>query len=115
MCGIAGFWSQRPDRANAAVLRDMTDQLAHRGPDDSGAWCDEAAGVSLGHRRLSIVDLSPLGHQPMVATSGRYHIVFNGEIYNFLELRRELEAAGDTFRGHSDTEVMLAAISRWGL
>jgi len=93
----------------------MVNTLHHRGPDDSGAWADVAAGIALGHRRLAIVDLSPEGHQPMRSVCGRYVISFNGEIYNFRALRRELEGAGHTFRGHSDTEVMLACISQWGL
>jgi asparagine synthase (glutamine-hydrolysing) len=116
MCGIAGFWAPGFDRAAAeAILARMTDTLEHRGPDDSGVWLDEERGVALGHRRLSILDLSPAGHQPMASRDGRYVMVFNGEIYNFSALRTQLAAAGDTFRGHSDTEVMLAAISRWGL
>ena len=120
MCGIAGFWAEGGlDRRADDVLRGMTDPLRHRGPDDAGCWCDAGAGVGLGHRRLSILDLSPEGHQPMVSRSGRYVIVFNGEVYNFAELRRELEDAagpgGLPFRGHSDTEVMLAAIEAWGL
>jgi asparagine synthase (glutamine-hydrolysing) len=118
MCGIAGFLSFG-DRAVASTLdavRGMTDALAHRGPDDSGHWCDDAAGVALGHRRLSIIDLSPLGHQPMASADGRWTVVFNGEIYNYQTLRRELEAAGERgWRGTSDTEVLLAAVSRWGL
>lgn len=99
----------------------MARTIAHRGPDDSGLWVDEAAGVALGHRRLSILDLSPAGHQPMVSASGRYVIAFNGEIYNHLELRADLEKtnAGGTaamaWRGHSDTETLLAAIEAWGI
>jgi asparagine synthase (glutamine-hydrolysing) len=98
----------------------MTGALVHRGPDSMGHWVDEQAGVSLGHRRLAIIDLSPEGHQPMVSACERYVIVFNGEIYNYKSLRRELEEQADGapplhFRGHSDTEVMLACISRWGL
>jgi asparagine synthase (glutamine-hydrolysing) len=118
MCGITGFWSEGARGSGTSDdLRRMTDALQHRGPDDSGVWVDPDTGVHLGHRRLSIVDLSPDGHQPMVSHDGRYVIVFNGEVYNFADLRRELTAGGDAppFRGHSDTEVMLAAITRWGL
>ncbi len=116
MCGIAGFWTQGGlGRDAESVLRSMTDALVHRGPDDSGAWLDPEVGIALGHRRLSILDLSPLGHQPMRSEDGRFQMVFNGEIYNFAELRRDLEAGGHAFRGHSDTEVMLAAFVAWGL
>ncbi len=91
----------------------MADTLAHRGPDDSGVWTDSAAGVALAHRRLSILDLSVAGHQPMVSASGRYVIVFNGEVYNHLEIRRKLNFS--TWRGHSDTETLLEAIDTWGI
>jgi asparagine synthase (glutamine-hydrolysing) len=117
MCGICGFWQR--DGASAAELRRMAQrmgcQLAHRGPDDTGEWVDEAAGVALAFRRLAIVDLSPLGHQPMTSASGRYEIIFNGEVYNFAALRSELEGRGHRFRGGSDTEVILAAVEQWGL
>jgi len=93
----------------------MVDALRHRGPNDSGAWADAQAGIALGHRRLSILDLSPEGHQPMHSACGRYVISFNGEIYNFGGLRKELEGLGHAFRGHSDTEVMLGCISQWGI
>ena len=95
----------------------MADRLAHRGPDDSGVWVDGSAGLALAHRRLSIVDLSAEGHQPMRSASGRFIITFNGEIYNFRALRAALEAdrGAPAWRGHSDTEVMLAAFERWGL
>ncbi|HEY9829311.1 MAG TPA: asparagine synthase (glutamine-hydrolyzing), partial [Stenomitos sp.] len=118
MCGIVGFWdnSQQLNTDQLApMVQRMSDTLLHRGPDDGGIWVDAEAGIALGHRRLAIVDLSPEGHQPMVSADGRYVIVFNGEIYNFLELRRQLEQLGHRFRGHSDTEVMLAACSQWGL
>lgn len=117
MCGVAGFLTLAPEtetELKISVYR-MTSQLAHRGPDDSGIWVDPEAGVALGQRRLSILDLSRDGHQPMHSESGRYVIVFNGEVYNFSELRADLEARRHTFRGHSDTEVMLAAIEEWGV
>ena len=116
MCGLAGFIASAGMQraAMAADTLRMTQALAHRGPDDSGVWLDEAAGVALGHRRLSIIDLSPAGHQPMVSASGRYVIVFNGEIYNYQELRAQLDA-GQQWRGHSDTEILLAAVEAWGL
>ncbi|MEI6066074.1 MAG: asparagine synthase (glutamine-hydrolyzing) [Methylococcaceae bacterium] len=102
MCGIIGISGGCLDHLAAA-----SDLLAHRGPDDSGIFVDQNAGVGLGHRRLSIVDLSPLGHQPMLGADGTVVLVFNGEIYNFRELRVDLEAKGFSFRGHSDTEVLL--------
>ncbi|HYA65696.1 MAG TPA: asparagine synthase (glutamine-hydrolyzing) [Burkholderiaceae bacterium] len=119
MCGIAGFWDQggrlRAEEAGR-VLRSMTDAIQHRGPDDEGSWFDPQSGIALGHRRLSIIDLSPAGHQPMSCAQDRYRIVFNGEIYNFAHLRRELEGRGyGPWRGHSDTEVLLAAIAHWGV
>jgi len=93
----------------------MADALATRGPDDEGVWSDAAAGIALGHRRLSILDLSEQGHQPMLSACGRFVLVYNGEIYNSPTIRAELEQQGTRFRGHSDTEVLLAAISKWGL
>lgn len=117
MCGITGFWE--PGGADAAALqsiaRRMASTLEHRGPDDSGEWVDADAGLALGFRRLAIVDLSPTGRQPMPSADGRYVIVFNGEVYNFIALREELSALGHSFRGTSDTEVILAAICQWGL
>jgi len=95
----------------------MTDAIAHRGPNDSGRWLERAGGVALGHRRLAIIDLSDAGHQPMSSHSGRYILVYNGEIYNFRALRAELDSLGGerAWHGHSDTEVFLAAIDQWGI
>jgi asparagine synthase (glutamine-hydrolysing) len=116
MCGVTGFWTSDGVNETALdVVRGMTAALRHRGPDDEGYWSEPATGVVLGHRRLSIIDLSPEGHQPMVSASGRYVIAYNGEIYNFLDLRRELADLGVRFRGRSDTEVMLAAVEQWGV
>ena len=118
MCGITGFWQSG---ASAETLVPLTQAMVctvtHRGPDDSGVWTDAEAGVSLGHRRLSILDLSPAGHQPMLSASGRWVIVFNGEIYNHLVLRAELEASGraPSWRGHADTETLLASVEAWGV
>ena len=110
MCGIVGLSGRVDERA----LRLAVQAIAHRGPDDEGIFTDSAAGVGLGHRRLSILDLSPQGHQPMASTDGRVVLVYNGEIYNFRELRRELEAQGVRFRGNSDTEVLLNLYLREG-
>ncbi|MBH9578005.1 asparagine synthase (glutamine-hydrolyzing) [Inhella proteolytica] len=113
MCGLTGFLTQqtRPQPELRAALARMTATLTHRGPDSEGLWLE--GGMALGHRRLAIVDLSPAGHQPMASRCGRYVLAFNGEIYNHLELRRELPA--QDWRGHSDTETLLAAVARWGL
>jgi asparagine synthase (glutamine-hydrolysing) len=118
MCGIAGFIDTSGSTAADQMVRDvarMTAKLAHRGPDDVGVWSDVRSGVAMGHRRLSVIDLSPDGHQPMRSISGRYVVTFNGEIYNFRELRADLAARGATFRGASDTAVLLEAVSIWGL
>ncbi|AJP72834.1 asparagine synthase (glutamine-hydrolyzing) [Sphingomonas hengshuiensis] len=119
MCGLAGFLERQPDRSQedcVAVARAMGDAIRHRGPDDRGEWADATAGYAVGHRRLAIIDLSPAGHQPMVSACGRFVLAYNGEIYNFVAMRSELEAAGQgAWRGRSDTEVLLAAIVRWGL
>ena len=109
MCGITGFigtWSLKLAQA-------MTDAIAHRGPDGSGLWLDD--GVALGHRRLSIIDLTEAAAQPMHSASDRYVLTYNGEIYNFAELRKDLAAVGIQYKGRSDTEVLIAAISKWGL
>lgn len=120
MCGLAGFFSPQGfhQAEAAAVVTRMRDSLAHRGPDDAGSWLEGGAGIALAHRRLSILDLSPAGHQPMQSISGRFVLVFNGEVYNHLDIRRKLEKAGQGptgWRGHSDTETLLAAIEQWGL
>lgn len=116
MCGIAGVLAKGITREELAhIARRMCDTIQHRGPDSSGVWTDPDVGLALGHRRLAILDLSPEGHQPMVSHSGRFVVVFNGEIYNFEQLRGELAQFGHMFRGRSDTEVMLAAFEQWGV
>lgn len=120
MCGLAGMVSFRPWPDPGSVRRTlevMTHAIAHRGPDADGHWLDVSRGVALGHRRLSILDLSAAGAQPMHSACGRYVVAFNGEIYNHLALRRVLERAGQApdWRGHSDTETLLAGIAAWGL
>ena len=113
MCGIAGILGD----VEPGVIETMTDLLAHRGPDDRGTWHEalDAQRIMLGSRRLAIQDLSPAGHMPMQSPDGRYIVVFNGEIYNHIELRAELSALGDTFNSTGDTEVLLAAYARWGV
>lgn len=115
MCGVAGFLQPGGFSAerSSAIAQAMASAIAHRGPDDSGVWADGGAGIALGHRRLSVLDISPAGHQPMVSASGRFVIAFNGEIYNHMELRNELDE--QPWRGHSDTETLLAGIEAWGL
>lgn len=113
MCGITGFAGTTEEDPSAVITR-MANALRHRGPDDSGTWIDAAHNIAFGHRRLSILDLSPEGHQPMHSASGRWVISYNGEIYNFAEMREELQARGATFRGTSDTEIFLAAVEAWG-
>jgi asparagine synthase (glutamine-hydrolysing) len=119
MCGIAGFFQPIGLGGSAAEpkLHKMMASLAHRGPDDSGDWVDADAGIALGHRRLSVLDLTSSGHQPMRSASGRYIFVFNGEIYNHLEVRKELETSGSAvaWQGHSDTEILLAGFDHWGI
>ncbi len=117
VCGLTGLLTRPgPGREElAGRIERMTAPIAHRGPDDSGVWVDAAAGVALGFRRLAILDLSEQGHQPMRSPSGRFTLVFNGEVFNHHELRRELQGGGLRFRGHSDTEVILAAFERWGV
>jgi asparagine synthase (glutamine-hydrolysing) len=117
VCGICGFVEPLGRRSDAidGIIRAMSDSLAHRGPDGDGIWTDPSMGIALGHRRLAIVDLSPLGRQPMESADGRLVLTYNGEIYNHLELRAELESAGVRLRGHSDTEVLIEACALWGV
>jgi asparagine synthase (glutamine-hydrolysing) len=110
MCGIAGILNLDGEPAAQARLRKMADAIAHRGPDGEGFFVDGACGLA--HRRLAIIDLSPSGRQPMATGDGRYVISYNGELYNFQELRTELQALGHLFRSRSDTEVLLAAWCR---
>lgn len=116
MCGISGIIYPK---LSGSLLRSnitkMTESIRHRGPDDSGVWIDESVGLGLGHRRLSILDLSEFGSQPMCSSSGRYIISFNGEIYNYLDLRKDLEGLNVQFRGSGDTEVLLSSIETWGI
>lgn len=115
MCGFVGYWNKKG--ADVSIVEKMASRIQHRGPDDRGAWLDKKAGLALAHRRLSIIDLSPAGHQPMASPCGRYTLVYNGEIYNHLDLRKEIESTGGRFywKGHSDTETLLAGISHWGV
>lgn len=116
MCGLAGYFNYQGLDSNAeAICLAMTSKLIHRGPDDAGIWLNLEHGIALGHRRLSIQDLSSCGHQPMESSSGRYIIVYNGEIYNFRKIQKELVNRGHEFHGHSDTEVLLAAVEQWGI
>jgi asparagine synthase (glutamine-hydrolysing) len=119
MCGLAGFLDPSGKAGGTDAMREaaarMAAALRHRGPDDAGAWADADAGIALGHQRLSILDLSAAGHQPMTSGCGRYVIAYNGEVYNFAELRSEIEAGGHRFRGRSDTEVLVEAIAQWGV
>lgn len=126
MCGIAGFvdaGARLTSEERLSAIERMTATLKHRGPDGDGDWLDPETGVALGHRRLSIIDLSPAGHQPMLSVCGRYVLIFNGEVYNYQEIREELDKKsngsdgedGRCWRGHSDTEVMLASFVEWGV
>jgi asparagine synthase (glutamine-hydrolysing) len=118
MCGIAGLldpdW-RGPGEELANLARTMAAPLAHRGPDDNGTWCDPAAGIGFGHRRLAVIDLSPAGHQPMASADGRWVACYNGECYNAPDLRADLPAGGKDLRGHCDTEVVVEAVAAWGL
>jgi len=113
MCGITGLINLDGEPVSSSVLQKMTDEIAHRGPDGEGHWIE--GNVGLGHRRLAIIDLSPAGHQPMISTDHRYVLSYNGEIYNFSELRTELEREGFRFRSKTDSEVVLCALVHWGV
>jgi len=112
MCGIVGALSLKGTRLDEAVIASMRLQILHRGPDDQGIYLNSNLG--LGHTRLSIIDLSPLGHQPMSNESGDTWVVYNGEIYNFEEVRKDLEKLGCQFRSKTDTEVIIHAYEQWG-
>ena len=120
MCGITGLYTfdPRPNRARIAQeIKKMSDAITLRGPDSEGQWVDNEAPLALGHRRLSIIDLSPAGAQPMASPCGRYQIAYNGEIYNFQEIKKQLAAQGhdEPYKGHSDTEILLRAFVHWGV
>jgi asparagine synthase (glutamine-hydrolysing) len=118
MCGFAGFLefaTARPHSESGRLIARMADRLTHRGLDDVGHWINESGTVALGHRRLSVLDTSQHGHQPMTSPCGRFVLAYNGEVYNHLELRRDLQSAGASFQGQSDTETLVNAFSRWGI
>jgi asparagine synthase (glutamine-hydrolysing) len=113
MCGVSGIFNLNSDPVSPVILRKMTDAIAHRGPDGEGQWIE--GNVGIGHRRLAIIDLSPAGHQPMISADQRFVLSYNGEVYNFRELRSELEAEGYQFRSRTDSEVVLNALAAWGV
>src|SRR5436190_15664643 len=119
MCGLAGVFAPHSDTCGdlTEIAGRMALQLRHRGPDDAGVWADPQGGIAFGHRRLSILDLSAAGHQPMHSGHRRFVLVFNGEIYNHLEIRKELEQSRQpiNWQGHSDTETLLNAFEWWGI
>ena len=118
MCGITGFVDIRQSKKSydsKRIIEYMTDVLKSRGPDDKGIWIDEKDNICLGHRRLSIIELSNLGKQPMTSHNNRFVIIYNGEIYNFLDIKKELEQENINFSGNSDTEVLIEAFSNWGI
>jgi len=112
MCGITGLINLNGEPVSPVILKKMTDAIAHRGPDGEGQWIEDNVGI--GHRRLAIIDLSPAGHQPMISADHRYVLSYNGEVYNYRELRTELEAEGIWFRSQTDSEVVLYALAQWG-
>ena len=111
MCGITGLINSNQEPVSV-VLQKMTDAISHRGPDGEGHWIDK--NIGLGHRRLAIIDTSPAGHQSMISSDQRYVLSYNGEVYNFRELRAELEAEGYKFRSKTDSEVVLYSLAKWG-
>ncbi len=113
MCGFTGIHSVNQNSVNSEILLKMSQKLIHRGPDDSGIWIDDSSGVGLAHQRLAVIDLTSAGHQPMHSFGGRYTIIFNGEIYNHQELRKQLDYTD--WNGQSDTETLLACIESRGL
>ena len=120
MCGVAGFLMDSKSSSSVnfdLITKKMTDSIKHRGPNDSGCWNNPSEGIALGHRRLSILDLSDAGHQPMESSNGRYVIAFNGEIYNHLQIRSDIEKNNGniSWRGHSDTETILSAFETFGI
>ena len=118
MCGITGFWNLKKNSSHRTlenIINNMSDVLKNRGPDDKGSWIDSKNNISFGHRRLSIIELSKLGRQPMESKNKRYVIVFNGEIYNFLDIKKELIENKVKFFSNSDTEVLVEAIAYWGI
>lgn len=117
MCGFSGVFNNSRGSELDTIIQKMNNSIVHRGPDDSGVWVDSAMKLALGHRRLAIVDLTSAGHQPMLSSCNRYVIVFNGEIYNYGELRQALEDEGvaPVWKGHSDTEILLSCLATWGV
>ena len=114
MCGLTGFWefsSLNAAEKQKSFLKKMTSAITHRGPNSDGIWQDEAHNVNLGHRRLSIIDLTQAGHQPMISQNGQLTLIYNGEIYNHKDLQQELSQDGISFKGHSDTEILLEALA----
>ena len=112
MCGITGFINLNDKPADVSILKSMTDAISHRGPDGEGHWVSD--NIAIGHRRLSIIDLSDAGSQPMISSDGRYILSYNGEIYNFKDIRQELERLNYSFRSDTDSEVVLYALVQWG-
>ena len=117
MCGITGFWDLNKKRSKDldVNIKNMTDCLYNRGPDDKGLWIDKKNCIAFGHRRLSILELTKLGKQPMFSKNKRFVISYNGEIYNYLEIKEELKKEGKYFKSNCDTEVLIESIDSWGI